>query len=289
MAYTALQLAEAFLKAGELHDALDALNQHLSTQPDDHDVLRLRANVLARLPEQAQAALDDLARMPHLTAEDWMLRAQLLERLDDIAGAVAALRAGVTAQPDDERLAERLVYTLHKYGEIPSARQFVAEQLAQQPESWRWLQWAGDLAVEAGEDAAAAIHYTTALTVLEARYPIDTTHPARVMQESVHSEAASLTVLGAYARLRLARAALFMRLGDDAGAEADYAVAMRLIPGDPTIAFNRGLLAARRGDLAQAVGLCQQGWDGATESVRAVLRADLDAPRYADVRARLTL
>ena len=48
--YSPIELAEAFIRTGELADALDALNPHLEAQPNDETALRLRAAVLMRLP-----------------------------------------------------------------------------------------------------------------------------------------------------------------------------------------------------------------------------------------------
>ncbi|MEO1163713.1 MAG: tetratricopeptide repeat protein, partial [Chloroflexota bacterium] len=49
MAYTPMQLAETFLKTGELEDALDALNQQLEAEPADEEARRLRVQVLMPL------------------------------------------------------------------------------------------------------------------------------------------------------------------------------------------------------------------------------------------------
>ncbi|MBZ0278924.1 MAG: tetratricopeptide repeat protein, partial [Anaerolineae bacterium] len=46
MGYSPMQLAEAFIKTGELTDALDALNQQLETVPQDDYARRLRSQVL---------------------------------------------------------------------------------------------------------------------------------------------------------------------------------------------------------------------------------------------------
>ena len=42
MGYSPLQLAQAFIKTGEIEDALDALNQHLEATPSDDETRRLR-------------------------------------------------------------------------------------------------------------------------------------------------------------------------------------------------------------------------------------------------------
>src|SRR5690242_19339862 len=79
MPYSPMELADAFIRAGELADALDALNQQLIDQPADDEARRLRAQVLMRIPgeEHVQAALGDLESIASPTQDDNLRRALL--------------------------------------------------------------------------------------------------------------------------------------------------------------------------------------------------------------------
>lgn len=280
MSYSALELANAFIKAGELEDALDALNQHLEQAPDDDEALRLRAEVRARIPgeQNLRMALRDLDSLTPVYPQDAMLRSALLEQLGDRAESLNAIAQGHAANPDDERLAERYLHLLRAQGEITRARVLAEQMRAGQPDSWRWMQWAGDLAVDAGDDLAAIAAYSSALETLDARYGLDSHTSASILDDEAVSDAASLTIPGVYARLLLARGAALGRVEQFERAEADYATAARMIPDDPVIGFNRGLLAARRGDLDAARPLCR----AALEVANAALRADMEATLRTD-------
>jgi tetratricopeptide (TPR) repeat protein len=279
MGYTSLQLAESFLNAGELTDALEILDQHLQSQPDDDQARRLRAAINARLPgaDALNTALADLDALRVTTAPDVGLQAILLERLGQVEEAAAVCERGCAAYPDDERLLEQWLRLLQNLGAIDRARELVAVQ-GQQRESWRWWQWAGDLAAEAGDDPAAAGHYTAALTMLRERHDVQ---PA-----NIHTQPDTAAVL--YARLLLARGGAWLRLDHNAAAEADYREAALILPDDPVIGFNRGLLAARRGDLDMARRLCEQALAAAGPALTAHLRTAVnDDPRYAPLRSWL--
>jgi hypothetical protein len=166
MPYDALQLAEAFIQAGELPDALDALNAHLATQADDADALRLRAALRLRLRtvDDLRAGLADLEALQEPTADDHIQRSIILGELAEWPAARDAAMAARALRPADERIAERYLLTLGRCGEYAAARTLL-ESL---PRTWRWLEWAGDLARDAG-DPLAAQHYTAALAHLETR------------------------------------------------------------------------------------------------------------------------
>jgi hypothetical protein len=267
--YTPLELAEAFIQAGELVDALTALDEHLAAHPADVEARRLRASVRLRLDDPA-GARDDLAALETLNRDDHLTRLTIFERLDDSSGLAGAMQAAYTAYPDDPRVVERYLHLLQAQGDLKTARAVAAAQ----PATWRWDVWRGDLARADGDLSTAIAAYTAALSALAAAYAIDTERPARVLAGAT-SEAIALTVAGEYARLRLARAGVYVDLQDDAQADADYAVAGVLLPDDMTIPFNRGLIAWRQGDHPRARSLMQAALAGASAAMRARLRANL--------------
>ena len=78
--------------------------------------------------------------------------------------------------------------------------------------------------------------------------------------------------------------------GDLDRAESDYGTAATLIPDDPMIGFNRGLIAARRGDKDNARRLCREAYHHAPpvlqEHIRAVLGSN---PAYTSLSESLAL
>ncbi len=174
MPYSPMQIAEAFVRTGELADALDVLNPHLDQHPDDDEARRLRAAILRRTGGEGdlQTALDDLNALKAPTTDDEVERSILLQGMEDWAGANAAMEKAHTLRPDDERITERYLLTLEKSGQAEQA-QALLDRL---PKSWRWLQSAGDLAQRQGNRTRAAELYTAALADLMAK--MDTDHNA---------------------------------------------------------------------------------------------------------------
>ena len=167
MPYSPLQLAEAFIRAGELVDALDALDAHLTAQPADDEARRLRASVQQRIggADHLRAALADLAALTLPSADDHAQESVLHYELDDWATACHALETACALRPHDERLTERLVWLLEKGGDLAAARALAEAQ----PVTWRWAQTAGDLARAQGDDGGAAAHYRAALADFDLR------------------------------------------------------------------------------------------------------------------------
>lgn len=287
MAYTPMQLAEAFIQAGELPDALDALDQYHTVEPDDDDAWRLRADVLLRMTgdDSLQGALDALDRVSLATASDMILRSVILDRLDKSNDALAVIKDAHTQFHDDERLTERYLYMLRQRGQIDTAYAVVRKL----PQEWRWLQWAGDLAVDAGDYRTAAIHYTDAIDNIHLRYKIDTAHPARAIFDDTATEAAAMTISGIYARLLLTRADAFTRIEAWSLADTDYTTAAVLLPDDPSVTFNHGLLAFRRGDVEMAVSLCKDALAACSETLREHLLTTLEDEPFHDLSARLNV
>lgn len=259
MPYTPMQLAEAFIQTGELTDALEALNQHLDANPGDDATRRLRIGVLLRLADDnyLNKALADFDQLADINADDEVQRSVILERLHDSEGALEAMTRARAINPDDARLVERNLYLLAAQNKIDAALEFVRTQ----PRTWHWLQWEGDLLVMCGDDMMATARYGLALAQMNERYTADDGFITPIR-----------------ARLLLTRGDAYHRLGDFAQAEKHYIAAGKLIPTDPMIPFNRGLLAMQRGSLPDALKFCRKGYDEASAALRMemeiVLRGD---------------
>ncbi|NDJ60618.1 MAG: tetratricopeptide repeat protein [Chloroflexi bacterium] len=247
--YSPLELAAAFIQAGELDEALDALNTYLAAHADDARVRRWRIGVLRRMEsaDHLRAALADLDQLAALTADDHIHRSVIHERLGDQASAISALRAGHAQHPDDHRITERLLQLLFAHDDLDEA----AAILAALPPTWRWLTLSGDLAVRRGDAQTALAHYSAALTDLE-RYLAG--------MEPIFAD-------GLRANLLFKRAHLYRDRDQFDDAAADYRAAEQIIPDDPLLPFNRGLLAYLRGDDSEAIRLCRAALDSAAPAL----------------------
>jgi tetratricopeptide (TPR) repeat protein len=270
MAYTPLELAVVFIQTGELTDALDALDEHLTTFPADYDARRLRIETLLRLQGEShlRAALADFARLEAPTPDDWVKCSVVYERLSDAENALRAMDSALAGSPGDERLTERRIHLLCARGDYDAALRTIGDM----PRSWRWQQWAGDGLAQAGRADEAAAAYTDALAGLEVH-----------AQTLAPSWAAPLQ-----ARLLLARAGVYRGLDQLELAEADYALAGDLVPDDPMIGFGRGLIAFLRGDMQMAEALCGAAFAQASERLRQAMRAELEMDvRYTPLREKM--
>jgi tetratricopeptide (TPR) repeat protein len=248
--------AEAFLRAGELDEALAALDQHLQTHPDDDEAHRLRIDVLIRLPGRAQEALAALDALPDLTEEDYVARFGALVHLG-VPGADEALVQAHARFPANPALADLALTVLYGRGASDPA----LELLVDLPKTAHWLSWSGTFYALKGDDRVAAEHYCSALDQFG-----DTQEPLRQLQR---------------AALLLKRADAYRRLKQFDDAEADYQAAEAIIPDDPLIPFNRGLLIFEQGNLRRALPLCRDAMDRAPDALRDHMRhALLDEPRY---------
>ncbi|MBI5671014.1 MAG: tetratricopeptide repeat protein [Chloroflexi bacterium] len=271
MTYSLLQVAEAFIRTGELADALDMLNQQLNADPGDDTARRLRAAVLLRLPldgdDHLLAALDDLDALAQPDADDYVQRSIICQRRNDWPGALRAMQQARVLKPGDERVAARLLELLLRSGQHDEARAL----LDTLPRTWRWLERAGDLAAEDGDPAGAAQAFTAALDHLRGQMDTDGNR------------------IGANLKLGLLakRAAANLAAGLLDAAEADYALLESLLPGDAAFTFGRGLVLARRGDSAGGAARCHAALAHANEALRVELWAALAAPEYADLRRLL--
>lgn len=270
MPYSPLELAAAFIQAGELTDALDALNQQLEHQPGDDAARRLRIGVLKHLGTDAQVrlALADYAQLIQPTADDAIQQSILLEHTHDAAGARDTLAQAHERWPEDERLTERYLNLLLAQGETDTA----LEVIRRQPRTWRWLQWEGDALAAQGDDMVATARYGLALSLLD-----DLISPAHARYFAPIKT-----------RLLLARAGAYRRQDLLDQAVEHYQAAGALMPADPTIPFNRGVICWLQGDETEALRLCRAALDSASESLRAHLLSELRAdPRSATLAARL--
>ena len=265
MSYSPLQLAEAYLQAGELEDALEALNQHITTTADDTSC-RLRASILSRQlqTEALQQALHDLDALEVDTPDDVILRSSIHQKLGNGINALEVVLAGHERFPDDDRLTERCLYLLRVQGKVEQARVLVATL----PQSWRWSQWAGDLARDDHALQDALAHYSAAINTLESLYALDTAQPAGILQNDQLSDAVALTIMAIYARLRAVRGDVYDQSGDAVKADADYAIAQSIIPDDPLIQLSRAFLAAKQGAMDTAKDRCAGALKIASDDLR---------------------
>jgi tetratricopeptide (TPR) repeat protein len=254
--YSPLQLAESFISAGELDDALIALNEHLAGQPDDAVARRLRIDVLLRLPNRAREALADLRVLPELTQEDLVTRCGALLTLGSDVELI--LEQGYRRYPHNVALADLVLTILYRRDETDPA----LELLAQLPETWQWQRWRGDFHALKGDYSTAAAQYGTALDQLGQAEP----NALREIQR---------------AAVLLKRAEAYRRLKQFADAESDYRAAEAIVPDDPMIPFNRGLLIVEQGNLRGALPLCRDALDRAPDALRDLMRDVLYGdPRY---------
>jgi tetratricopeptide (TPR) repeat protein len=259
MPYSALELADSFIKVGEISDALDTLNTFLAAGVEDaptHDAARrLRASILQRRDDadQLREAVRDLDALNAPTADDELTRSILLERLGDLAGSLAALARAQQSRPDDERLIERQIQLLAAAGQAAQALEIAASRATPADTTWRWHQWAGDLAAQMRDNDNALLYYDSAIAMLTQRPPDRWLEAVR-------------------ARLLCARAAIFQEQRDYDRADKDYAAAQTLIPDDPMIVFNRGVIAALQGDTEPARAAIHSAYQTASPTLRDLMR-----------------
>lgn len=260
-AYTPLELARAFISTGELDDALEALNAALADDAHAEEALRLRAEVLARRgdPDSIAAALADYARVSQHTVNDALRAAALCQQLGRIDDAHVYLTRALHDHPNDERLTEQRVMLLAQQGDYAAA----LDAAAQMPPTWGWRARMAELAAAHGDHAAAVEHLTHALEEVA----------QRVEQDAAFWQAQQVNLL-------CARGRAYQALSRYTDAQADYQRAAALMPRDPLIAFNLGVLAALQGDHTRGAALCAQAYAQASAALQAEMRAAvLEDPR----------
>jgi len=255
-AYSPLELAQAFIRTGELTDALDALNDALRADPTHQEALRLRAEVHARGTDEnaTRAALADYAALESLTVEDSLRMAALHQRLGEQDAALSVLIQARTHFPDSQRIAEQLAEFYLRRGDTQAARDLIAHM----PQTWRWLTLAAECESLAGQHESAASLLTRALTLLDSR-----------------TEGDSPFLGGQRVRILCARGRAYRALARYTDARNDYDTAHALMPDDLLIVFNQGALLLLDGHDSGA-GLCRTAYQQANAELRAVMRADID-------------
>ncbi|MDQ7027164.1 MAG: tetratricopeptide repeat protein [Anaerolineae bacterium] len=273
MPYSPMQLAEAFVKTGELADALDALNQQLDEYPQDKDARRLRIDVFLRLggdgDDYLHYALADITALGAMIVDDYQRLSVLEERLGNVDKAIAAMVKARQLSPDNERLTERLLNLLMSQKKYDEALKLVQEQ----EQSWRWLQYEGDLWVLIGDDAQAVIVYQAVLAQLE----------------KYHGVMRADYLQATKARVILALAHALRRLKQISSAREHYQLAQTLLPKDPTIAFNLGLLDALSDNLERSISRCNAALENAPILLRdEMLNSIRDNATYRVLWAKLS-
>lgn len=238
--YSPIELAEAFIRTGELGDALDALNPYLDTYPQDATALRLRAAVLMRLPGEhhAHAALADLNQLASKTADDYVQQSVIWQMgLGDWQQAVRATEQAHQLAPEDNRITERLLMLYDHEDERDKARAL----LATLPDTWRWQQLAGDLAHKAQDVETAIAHYAHALELLNHLMDTTTNPIARNLMGMIASS----------------RAAVHLEAGHLDAAESDYRMTAEIFPKDLSYSLMVGVTLALQNKLDDAVDICR--------------------------------
>lgn len=284
-----LEKAEYLLLGGDPRDALDMLVEAAQAAPDDPRPYARQAEIRVSLGEPDAdgeggsllcRAVDDLDRAAALgldTAETRFLKLRALAALGDLPAARAAYAAALALDPDNGRLREWGVTLAVRAGDLPEALRLVKGELAAAPGSFHWGRWRADLLLQSGEVAGAHDAYTALLeTHLSSEAPADGPPAALVDAQS--------WLAVERGGLLLKRAGARRRLGDFAGALADLAAAAVILPDDPAIPFERGLVAWGQGDQPAAFDLLRDGLAAAAPEVRAGFRAVLDGyPRREDL------
>lgn len=248
MSYTAMELAEVFLKTGELDDALDALNQQLTDHPDDDNARRLRVQTNMRRfdKENLGSILDDLQLLGEKTDEDYQTESIIHQKIGNIAKAIQAIEQAMEIAPQ-ERFTERLLDLLLITQDFERA----LDLIQQQDKTWRWLEREGDVLVLLGNDILATARYGLVLSHLSE-------------QSSISADYLQALKL----RVVLARAHAYRRLEHTDLAREHYEIACNILGDDVSIDFNLGLLAEMDGERQQAIQLCQSALNTAPEILR---------------------
>jgi len=272
MSYTPMQLAEVFIKTGELSDALDALNKQLVVEPNDNNARRLRVSVLLRLdkPEHFQAALTDLQQLSDGSADDYVQQSVIYERMNQIDESIKAMQEAHHLSPDGERILERLVDLLtHKkrYDEV-------LDLLQNAPQTWRWFMRQADIHTLKNNPTEALVALNLAQAHLETVFPDLLSPVSRNTMAQIH----------------VARGQVHMKLDNLKDAEKDFKDALYHIPDDATILFNLGLIFARRDMLARAERSCKKAFKNASPYIRQMLIDVLNGDeQYKILREKLGL
>lgn len=247
----AVELATFHLLAGEINDALVALDARLENAPEDDAARRLRAEIYTtrNTPETLADALADLARLDERTPEDGLHIALIFERMGDLPRAIQTLAETSAAAPEHLRVRQRWMELAFKSGDLETARLAVRGL----PDDWRMLELAGDLTARYAE---ATGEDDDLLTQADALYEM-----ALQSLPSGHWNSPFR------ARILLARASVNLRLNlpDEVAHYAELAGA--LIPTEPAYHFYIGWSLVKRGSGAQGFARVQRALKAASEPV----------------------
>lgn len=271
MPYSAMELAEVFLKTGELDDALDALNQQLDNQPDDDYARRLRIQTNLRLLNASNltCTLDDLEKLKQKSATDYQTESIIYQKMGNLDKAIQAIQHGQQLEPQNERLTERLIDLLLNTEQYQTALDIIREQ----EKNWRWLEREGDVLALLDNDILAIARYGLVLAHLS---ELD-----GIMNEN-YLQALKLRVI-------LARAHAYRRLDYTDLARDLYESAQAITGDDATITFNLGLLAEIDGQHNQAIKHCQQALDNAPKLLRQSMLDSLNNSKYTTLKQALNI
>lgn len=237
MAYSVLELANAFLLAGEISDARQVLADYFANAPtlndQDHEqAVRMWVDILGHGDELDQRlASSEYDRLAVLSPIDHIKRAMIHYQLGELSVARGLLQLAMMTYPQDDRLCESLLFIYYKTADAQAGLSLIKTL----PKKWVWSRWAGDFAVLAGDFVLAIASYTDALMALEARYGLFDDTPATILSSPKMTDAEGLTIMGVYAEILLARADVYRQNNQLDEATGDEARAKRLIPHDPTL------------------------------------------------------
>lgn len=245
MAYTPMQLAEAFIQTGELQDALDALDQQLEDHPADDEARRLRIKVVMRMPDPVSLTplLRELDKLSALTADDYVQKSVIMQQLSRFKESSSALGRAHMLKPDDLRITENLVRAFIRSEDFDSAKMLLADL----PRTWGWLRYAGEIAGKQGDYQSALKVYDEAIDDLDRKLK---TNDNPIL---VDNKIGFMSM----------RAICYSRLNQFDKAEAEYAEMERLEPRVPYNRLWRGFAIARSGDSERAVPIV---WAAMNES-----------------------
>lgn len=249
--YAPMELAQAYLRTGELHYALEALDEQLAQHPHDDDARRLRGQLHARFgnPPRYADALTDYQAIQNKTAEDYVQLSIIHQHMNDVEKALAMMTRARQQDPHQERYAERVV---HLYVSVGATAQALAV-VRQQRQGWRWQQWEGDLCAQLGDFDQALTCYQHAIEGLHS-----------VMQ-SIGKTPVLLAIEG---RLCLRMADVLRRNGRLEESRTFLAQARRYLPPDATLNFLGGVLTFIGGDTEAGMNTCKKALHQMNEHLR---------------------
>jgi predicted negative regulator of RcsB-dependent stress response len=173
--------------------------------------------------------------------------------MGDLDSAIQAMQQARKLS-QEERLAERLLKLLIEAEQFSEAITLIQ----QQPQTWQWQQWLGDVYVLQGDDDMALDVYANALDQLN--------HVSTPTNEIIES---------CKGRIQIARAHAYRHLGQLNEAKATYAIAQQHFPDDASIQFYRGLVDFSQGKVEQAVAGCQRAFTKIALNIQQKLLDDL--------------